>query len=77
MNRTGIVCELQNTRGDVGVMVLKKRFTINHKRLRPFIDGKDLYPDQYDMDIILKSKEYRKTKKIMSKHHIDGLTLEH
>ncbi len=77
MNRTGIVCELENPRGEIGVMVMKKRFTVNKKRLRPFIDGKDLYPDDYDLDIVLKSKDYRKNKKIMSKHHVEGLTLEH
>ncbi|MCX7771888.1 MAG: hypothetical protein N2376_02085 [Clostridia bacterium] len=77
MNRTGIVCELENARGEVGVMVMKKRFTVNKKRLRPFIDGKDLYPEDYNLDIVLETKDYRKTKKIMSKHHVEGLTLEH
>lgn len=75
MNRTGIVCELENARGEVGVMVMKKRFTINKKRLRPYIDGKDLYPEDYDLDIVLETWDYRKTKKTMSKKHVKGLTL--
>jgi dsDNA-specific endonuclease/ATPase MutS2 len=77
MNRTGIVCDLENPRGEIGIMVLKKRFIINKKRLRPFIDGKDLYPEDYDLDIVLESKEYRRNKKTMSKRHVEGLTLEH
>ncbi len=77
MNRTGIICELENPRGEIGVMVMKKRFTVNKKRLRPFIDGKDLYPEEYDLDIVLESKDYRRNKKTMGKRHVDGLTLEH
>ncbi len=77
MNRTGIVCELENPRGEIGIMVMKKRFTVNKKRLRPFIDGKDLYPEDYDLDIVLESKDYRRNKKTMAKRHVDGLTLEH
>lgn len=77
MNRTGIICELENTKGEVGVMVMKKRLTVNKKRIRPFIEGKDLYPEDYDMDIVLENKDYRKSKKIMAKRHVEGLTLEH
>ena len=76
MNRTGIVCEPENARGEVGVLIMKKRFLISRKRLRPFIDGKDLYPDDYDMSIVLDSKENRKKRRIMSKRHVDGLTIE-
>ncbi len=76
MNRTGIVCEEENVRGEVGVMILKKRFTISKKRLRPFIDGKDLYPEDYDLAIVLDSKENRKKSKLMGKHHVEGMVIE-
>lgn len=76
MNRTGIVCELENPRGEVGIMIMKKRFVINKKRLRPYIDGKDLYPEDYDMSIVLDSKDDRKKRKMMSKGHVEGLTIE-
>ncbi|HPU22358.1 MAG TPA: DNA mismatch repair protein MutS [Thermoclostridium caenicola] len=76
MNRTGIVCEPENARGDVGVLIMKKRFVINKKRLRPYIDGKDLYPEDYDLSIVLDSKENRKKRRIMSKRHVEGLTIE-
>ena len=77
MNRTGIVCEAENARGEVGVIVMKKRLTVPVKRLRPFIDGKDLYPDDYDMAIVLDSKDNRKKRKLMGKHHVEGLQIEH
>lgn len=76
MGRTGIVCEAENSKGEVGVMVMKKKFIVNKKRLSLYIDSAELYPEQYDLDIVLKSKEYRKKDKIMNKHHVEGLTIE-
>jgi dsDNA-specific endonuclease/ATPase MutS2 len=77
MQRTGIVCEEQNNRGDLVVMVMGKKYVINHKRLTLHIDREDLYPENYDMDIIFESKEDRKKRKIMSKHHVEGLVIQH
>ncbi|MCD2348312.1 endonuclease MutS2 [Clostridium guangxiense] len=39
------------------------------------LDKKELYPEDYDFDIIFKSKEYRKKNKLMSKHHVEGMTI--
>lgn len=75
MKRTGIICEEENSRGEYGVMVMKRKIKINRKRLSLYIDNKDLYPENYDFDIIFKSKEYRKKNKLMSKHHIEGMTI--
>lgn len=77
MQRTGIVCEEQNNRGDLVVMVMGKKYVINHKRLTLHIDREDLYPENYDMDIIFETKEDRKKRKIMSKHHVEGLVIKH
>lgn len=76
MNRTGIVCETIDTRGMVGVLIQKQKFKINHKRLKLHIAGKDLYPDDYDLDIVLDSKENRKKRKLMNRKHVEGLTIE-
>ena len=76
MNRTGIVCETQDSRGMVGVLIQKQKFKINHKRLSLHIAGKDLYPEDYDLDIVLDSKENRKKRKLMNRKHIEGLTIE-
>jgi dsDNA-specific endonuclease/ATPase MutS2 len=76
MNRTGIVCELENNRGEVGVMVMKNKFKINHKRLSLFIEGQELYPEDYDFDIVFESKENRKKNKLMSKKHVEGMQIE-
>jgi cupin superfamily acireductone dioxygenase involved in methionine salvage len=77
LGRTGIVCELENNKGEVGVMFMKKKIKVNKKRLSLYIDSKELYPEQYDMDIVLESKENRKKKHTMNRKHVDGLTIEY
>ncbi|SMF87064.1 MutS2 family protein [Paenibacillus uliginis N3/975] len=76
LNRTGIVCEAQDSRGMVGVMIQKQKIKINHKRLTLHIAGKNLYPEDYDMDIVFESKENRKKRKLMNRKHVEGLTIE-
>ncbi|MEN6349468.1 MAG: DNA mismatch repair protein MutS [Syntrophomonas sp.] len=76
MQRTGIVCEEENGRGDLVVMVMGKKYVINNKRLSLHIDRQELYPENYDMDIVFESKENRKKRKIMSKRHVEGLFIE-
>ncbi|WZL73200.1 hypothetical protein QBE52_00225 [Clostridiaceae bacterium 35-E11] len=76
MNKTGIVCEQENNRGEVGVMVMKKKLKINQKRLSIYIEGKELYPENYDLDIILESKDIRKKKKIMGRKYVPGMKIE-
>jgi MutS2 family protein len=75
MQRTGIVCEEENNRGDLVIIVMGKKYIVNHKRLTLHIDRKDLYPENYDMDIIFETKENRKKRKIMSKRHVEGLVI--
>jgi MutS2 family protein len=76
MSRTGIVCEPENEKGEVVVMVMKKKFKVNVKRLTLYIDGKEMYPDNYDYDVVLESKENRRKKKTMGKRHVEGLAIE-
>ncbi|MEQ8174880.1 MAG: hypothetical protein ABRQ26_07365 [Syntrophomonadaceae bacterium] len=76
MHRTGIVCEPVNSRGEVVVMVMKKKYRINHKRLSLHIEATDLYPEDYDLDIVLESKENRKKRKLMHKRHVEGNIIE-
>jgi dsDNA-specific endonuclease/ATPase MutS2 len=75
LDRTGIVCEEVNSRGEVVVMVMKKKLKVNHKRLTLHVEAEKLYPENYDLDIVLESKENRKKRNIMRKRHVDGLTI--
>ncbi|TAH54486.1 MAG: hypothetical protein EWM52_13560, partial [Methanosarcina mazei] len=76
MNRTGIVCEQEDGKGNLGVMVMHKKFIINRKRLNLYIDSKELYPEDYDFDVIMESKENRKKRKAMGKRHVEGMAIE-
>jgi MutS2 family protein len=76
MGRTGIVCEQEDGKGNLAVMVMHKKFIINKTRLSMYIASEELYPDAYDLDIVMKSKDTRKKNKIMGKRHVDGMVLE-
>jgi MutS2 family protein len=73
MDRTGIICELENSKGEYGVMVMKKKLKINNKRLSLYIANEELYPENYDFDIVFDNKENRKNKNILNKRHIEGV----
>ncbi|MNC54292.1 hypothetical protein D3C75_1037680 [compost metagenome] len=57
-------------------MIQGQRVKINRKRLKPYIKKEELYPEDYDMDIVFDSKENRKKRKLMGKRHVEGLTIE-
>ncbi|MGG3281363.1 endonuclease MutS2 [Paenibacillus solani] len=76
MKRSGTVYEAMDNMGNIGVMIQKERLKINHKRLKPYIAAKDLYPEDYDLDIVFESKENRKKRKLMNRKHVEGLQIE-
>ncbi|MCV4230289.1 DNA mismatch repair protein MutS [Virgibacillus sp. LDC1] len=76
LKRSGTVYETMDGRGNIGVMIQKDRLKINHKRLKPYIAATDLYPEDYDLDIVFESKENRKKRKLMNRKHIEGLQIE-
>lgn len=49
---------------------------MNQKRLKLYIKGTELYPEDYDFDIIFKSKEYRKINKQQKRKHVEDVWLE-
>ncbi|MBN8236011.1 endonuclease MutS2 [Halobacillus kuroshimensis] len=72
----GIVYTGPDARGNYVVQVKGEKKTYNHKRLKLHIPAEELYPEDYDFDIIFKSKEYRKIDKMMNRKYVEGLTLE-
>jgi len=61
----------------VGVMIQKQKMRINHKRLKPYLSKDELYPEEYDFDIIFESKDTRKKRKLMQRKHVEGLRITH
>ncbi|KNF08331.1 endonuclease MutS2 [Gottschalkia purinilytica] len=76
MKKTGVVCELENSKGEYTVMIMNKKLKINKKRLSLHIKKEELYPEDYDLDVVLKSKEYRKKDKMMKKKHVKGVVID-
>ncbi|MZP30804.1 hypothetical protein GTO91_13885 [Heliobacterium undosum] len=75
LDGVGIVCEPANHRGEVCVMYKKKKIMINHKRLTLRIEAAQLYPENYDMDIVFESKEDRKKRHLMSRKYVEGVVI--
>ncbi|GIP13958.1 DNA mismatch repair protein MutS [Paenibacillus macerans] len=75
IGKVGIVSAPQDNRGIVEVLVQKQRIKVNHKRLKPYIKKEELYPDDYDFDIVFDTKENRKKRKLMGKRHVEGLEI--
>lgn len=71
----GIIVELEDRKGNLTIMIRKKRTKINYKRIKKYIDRKELYPDDYDMDIVTKTIEFRKKDKKLGKGK--KIVLEH
>lgn len=77
LKRTGVIYRLPDERGNVTIQIQKEKIVINHKRVRRYIERKQLYPGQdYDMDIVFDTVENRKKRKLMNKRHVDGITIE-
>ncbi len=72
----GIIYKGPDAKGDYIVQIQSKKRTINHKRLKLYIKGSELYPENYDFDIIFKSKGYRKINKQQQKKHIEDVWLD-
>ncbi|WP_079479321.1 endonuclease MutS2 [Halobacillus salinus] len=72
----GIVYTGPDAKGNYRVQVKGEKRTYNHKRLTLSIPAEELYPENYDFDILFKSKEYRKINKQLDKKHVEGLTLD-
>ncbi|WP_059170848.1 endonuclease MutS2 [Bacillus sp. FJAT-27445] len=73
----GIVFKGPDEMGNYIVQVKGEKRQVNHKRLQLKIAASELYPPDYDFDIVFKSKEFRKADKLLSKRHDSGITIEY
>ncbi|MCL6457502.1 MAG: DNA mismatch repair protein MutS [Gorillibacterium sp.] len=76
LKRAGVIYKTPDELGNLVIMVHNEKLQVNIKRIKPYIDRKHLYPENYDMDIVFESKENRKKRKQMSKRHVEGMTIE-
>ncbi|MBS4173074.1 endonuclease MutS2 [Bacillus sp. FJAT-49736] len=72
----GIVYKGPDSMGNYIVQVKDEKRIYNQKRLKLYIAAKELYPEDYDYDIIFESKENRKKMNEMEKRHAEGMVIE-
>ncbi|TYS18707.1 endonuclease MutS2 [Rossellomorea vietnamensis] len=73
----GIVEKGPDKMGSYTVWVKGEKREVNHKRLELYISAKELYPKDYDFDIVFKSKEYRKKSHQMNRRHDEETVIYH
>lgn len=76
LNAKGIVFESENTKQEVGILVHGKKMYIHKRKVKLFIASADLYPENYNFDIVFKSKEYRKADHLMNRKYVKGVEFE-
>ncbi len=70
--KIGIICQTSNAKGELGVMVKKKKSLVNHKRIKLHTPATELYPPDYDFSIIFDTVANRKARHKLDKgHHPD------
>lgn len=76
LRRAGVVFRPADERGNVVVQVKGEKLTFNRKRLKLYIQKKELYPgEDYDLDIVFETKDNRKARHAMSRKHVEGLEI--
>lgn len=76
MDQKGIVFAPVNHQQEVGVMINRKKHYIHKRKIHLLVKAEMLYPEDYDFDIIFKSKEYRKSDKLMGRKYVKGYSVE-
>jgi DNA mismatch repair protein MutS2 len=76
MDEKGIVCTLPDVKGRLRVLVKGKKIEMGVKRVKLQIPAAELYPENYDLDIVFLSKEERRLKKQIAKGKAHGVMRE-
>jgi MutS2 family protein len=66
----GIIYQGPDETGNYIVQVKGEKQLYNQKRLKMYIQAKELYPEDYDFDVIFESKENRKIRHQMGRKHV-------
>lgn len=76
LNLIGRVTAKANHKGELEIEVKGKRIKVAERRVELYIEKDALYPENYDMDVVLKSKDYRKKNKLINKGKGKGLVID-
>lgn len=73
LGEKGIIAAPEDLRGMYTVLVKGERRQVNWKRLSLLVAKEHLYPENYDMDIVLLSKADRKLRHDMQRKYVEGV----
>lgn len=74
LNEQGIVCSVPDSKGKIRVLVKDKKMELPVKRVQLHIPAEQLYPENYDLNVVLLSKEERRLKHQMERKHMPGIS---
>lgn len=77
IDELGIIYKGPDENGNYIVQVKGEKILVNYKRLKLNIPATELYPPDYDFNIIFESKQNRKILNQMEKKHIDGTVINY
>lgn len=68
----GVIYKGPDSNGNYIVQMRDEKIEVNHKRLKLNIPAAELYPEDYDFNILFETKEHRKLLNQMERKHIEG-----
>lgn len=77
IDELGIIYKGPDENGNYIIQVKGEKIQVNYKRLKLNIPASELYPPDYDFNIIFESKQNRKILNQMEKKHIDGTVINY
>lgn len=75
--KIGIVYQVCNEKGEVGIQIASKKKLINYKRIKLHVAATQMYPDDYDFSIVFDTVANRKARHKMEKGHQEGIQIRY
>ncbi len=72
LGEQGVVCTAPDAKGRIRVLIKGKKMDLPLQRVQLLIPAEQLYPENYDLNIVLLSKEERRLKHRMKRKHLPG-----
>ena len=75
--KIGIVYQVCNEKGEIGIQIAKTKKLINYKRIKLHVAATEMYPEDYDFSIIFDTVANRKARHKMGKRHQEGVVIRY
>ncbi len=72
LNEQGVVCSAPDSKGKIRVLIKDKKMELPVKRVQLHISAEQLYPENYDLNIVFLSKDERRQKHLMERKYTPG-----